>query len=66
MAQNVKLLEEINNLIKEKHLLEKNILIMENIEGSGNNNNDHVNNGQISEADKELKNQEIVMESLHN
>lgn len=39
---------------------------MENIDGNGNSNNDHMNNAQISDADKELKNQEIVMESLHN
>lgn len=56
MYQNVKLLGEINHLIKEKHNLEKNIEIMEGISSTGQMNARSDSAGEMrgTDAEKEL------------
>lgn len=62
MTQNVGLLGEINNLIKEQHSLTRGILIMEAVNPNGMNMT--MDDARVSEAEKELKLQETVMENL--
>lgn len=63
MNQNVKLIADINILVKEQHVYDKNIQIMGSVTANGMiDNNDIMNDARVSDAEKELKMQETVME----
>ena len=64
MHENVTLLEEINTLIKEQHFLTRNIEIMNGVSGSGQvgTGDSLQSNERVTEAEKELKMQEIAID----
>lgn len=66
MHENVTLLEEINTLIKEQHFLTRNIEIMNGVSGSGQvgTGDSLQSNERVSEAEKELKMQEIAIDQF--